>query len=277
MRRTVQISQYVLIIALFSAYGVGTQTVSLGDVSGVVTATGTGKALEGATIEIGGKTATTTAGGLYLIENVTSGLKELTATLNGYDAYAGSCRVSEDTLVNCNVQLNHAANNVGGVLVSAEFIPEDAVNNQEIDVIQNRDCDGNAATADPEPLFDTKGLLSITLESLDGSPIPKYFFTSYYVDYIPLASPTPHDDVFNPPELPGFSELVGIALNSDAPTSVPITLMPFATKESFIAVTPYLGAKYSMRVTLFVVSEYGREAVVNIESDILLANFDNCM
>lgn len=98
----------VTLLAGCGAAGGGGTNVSIsdvGNVEGTVTDATSGAPVSGATVQVGDKSATTNASGVYSITDLAVGSRTITATKTGYQNYNGTVTVTKGTTITQNIQM----------------------------------------------------------------------------------------------------------------------------------------------------------------------------
>lgn len=111
-KRFISISYLTLLLSLFlyacgTGGGAGTNfsVNDVGSVEGAITDSSSAAALSGVTVQIGDKTATTGANGVYSITDLAVGSRTITSTKTGYQSINGTVTVTKGTTVSHNIQM----------------------------------------------------------------------------------------------------------------------------------------------------------------------------
>jgi len=108
MKRLLALSIFLILLTACGGGGDGGDgsNVELGSVEGTVTDLSTGYPIEGVTVKVGAKTATSGLDGVYAINDVEVGTRTVTASCSDYQSYSSTCSIIKGVFVVHDIQMS---------------------------------------------------------------------------------------------------------------------------------------------------------------------------
>ena len=144
-----------------------------GDVSGIVTDAGAGSGIDGVTVAINGVTVTTGNGGEYLLQNLSTGTFELTATADGYVPYSHDVTIVDDQVTIHDFTMTRRT------LSGTVTLSGNPVEGAEVEM------DGMTTTTDVDGMYQFDGVSTGTRQVLCS--IPNFISGTHAVEIIDSA------------------------------------------------------------------------------------------